>query len=167
MPHQTGFSILTFLLAAVVLLGSLIFVFIGSGPNVQGQLNTQRSAELIAQAQLIAHRLTQCASDYPQGDNGTTFHKAYPPDANPGARAVADLICPGSNQNLWSGVDGVYLPQAPSGFNAWQYTNTATASISITSTAANTYASAIANAASKIGNAASATANTLTVKIIE
>jgi hypothetical protein len=167
MHRQTGFSVLTLMILAIALLTGLAFLLIGSGPNVQGQLNTQRSAELIAQAQLIAHRLTQCTTDYPQGDNGTAFHKAYPRDTNPGARAVADLICPGSNQNLWSGVDGVYLPQAPSGFNAWQYTNTATASISITSTAANTYASAIANAASKIGNAASATPSTLTVKIIE
>jgi len=167
MLRQAGFSILTLLLLAIAVVGGLVFTFIGTGPNVAGQMGAQRAAQLVAQAQLIVHRITKCAADYPNGDNGTALHKAYPSDANPGPLAVASLICPGNNQNLWSGSDGVYPPTAPTSFGAWSYTNAVPAIITITTTQPAAYSVSIAAAAARIGLAASATADTLTVKIVE
>jgi type II secretory pathway pseudopilin PulG len=167
MMRQAGFSILTLLMLVGTMAGALAFLVIGVGPNVQGQMDVQKTAQLLAQAQLIVHRIVKCATDYPSGDNSTAFHKAYPSDTNPGALPVTALVCPGSSQNLWSGVDGVYAPTTPAGFGDWQYTNANPAVISITSSQAGTYSTSIAAAAAKIGIAASATADTLTVKVIE
>lgn len=164
MLRQAGFSILSVLLLAIALLGGLVFVFIGAGPSASGQIGTQRTAQLLAQAQLIVHRIVKCATDYPNGDNGTALHKAYPAGS---AAAIASLTCPGNSQNLWSGVDGVYPPVSPAGFGDWNYTNASPASISITTSQPSAYSSSIAAAAARMGSAASATADTLTVKIIE
>jgi len=173
MHRQSGFSVLTLLLLAATLLAGLAFVFIGGGHNVQGQLNAQKTAQLVAQAQLIVHRITKCATDYPAGDNGTAFHKPYPKDTNPGALAVSALICPGNNQSLWSGVDGVYAPTPIADFGVWTYTNANPAVIAITTDKPDPFNAAIAQAVSKIGAAvASVTtvnvaSDTLTVKVIE
>jgi hypothetical protein len=180
MHRQSGFSVLTLLLLAATLLASLTFAFIGGGPNVQGQLNAQKTAQLVAQAQLIAHRITKCATDYPAGNNGTSFHQPYPKDANPvvpntpTALAVSALTCPGNNsQNLWSGADGVYAPAPIADFGVWKYTNANPAVIAITTDKPDPYNVAIAQAVLKIGAAvASATTvniagDTLTMKVIE
>jgi type II secretory pathway pseudopilin PulG len=169
MSRQSGFSIVTLLFLAVALLAGLAFILIGSGPNVQGQMNAQKTAQLVAQAQLIVHRISKCATDYPNGDNlmVTGLHKAYPADANPGSLAVASLVCPGNSQNLWSGVDGVYPPASIADFGAWTYTNVSPAIIAITTSQPGAYSPSILSAAGKIGPAASATADTLTVKVIE
>lgn len=180
MRRQSGFSVLSLLLLAATLLAGLTFVLIGSGPNVQGQLTAQTSAQLVAQAQLIVHRISKCATDYPNGDNGTGFHKPYPKDANPISPntptplAVSALTCPGNNnQNLWSGTDGVYPPVPITGFGAWMYLNDSTATIFIVANQPSPNTSAIALAISKIGAAtASATqttvaGDTLTVEVIK
>jgi hypothetical protein len=167
MPRQSGFSIVTLLFLATALLAGLAFILIGSGPNVQGQMNAQKTAQLVAQAQLIVHRISKCATDYPNGDNLMGLHKAYPADANPGSLAVSSLVCPGNQQNLWSGVDGVYPPAPITDFGAWTYTNASPAIIAITTPQPSAYAPSILSAAGKIGPAASATADTLTVKVIE
>lgn len=167
MSRQSGFSVLTLLIVAAAMLAGLTFALIGSGPSLQGQLNTQRATQLVAQAQLIVHRITKCAVDYPNGNNGMAVHKAYPADTNPGPLAIKDLVCPGSNQNLWSGVDGVYAPAPLAQLGDWTYTNASPAIISITATDPNDLAAALDRAATQIGPAASATADTLTVKVIE
>ena len=172
MSRQSGFSVLTLLLVVCALAAGLAFVLIGSGPNVQGQLAAQRAAQLVAQAQLITHRITKCATDYPSGDNGSGLHKAYPLDANPGALAVDQLQCPGNNQNLWSGTDGVYAPAPAPGFGSWTYTNGNPVVISIQTLQPETYVAAVATAASRLGTVASigttGVANdTLTIKVIE
>jgi type II secretory pathway pseudopilin PulG len=177
MRRQSGFSVLTLLIVAATLLAGFAFVLIGGGPNVQGQLNAQRASQLVAQAQLMVHRITKCATDYPAGDNGTIYHKAYPKDGNTGAAPVAlaasALVCPGNNQNLWSGVDGVYPPAPIADFGAWTYTNANPAVITITTNKPDLYNAAIAQAVSKMGaSVASATTSsvagdTLTVKVIE
>jgi type II secretory pathway pseudopilin PulG len=176
MHRQSGFSMLTLLLLAATLAAALVFVVVGGGPNVQGQLNAQKAAQLVAQAQLVVHRITKCATDYPAGDNGTTYHKPYPKDGNTGvpvALAVTALVCPGNNQNLWSGVDGTYPPAPIADFGAWTYTNANPAVITITTTKLETNGVAITQAVSKMGSTvASATTgsvagDTLTVKVIE
>lgn len=165
MSRQAGFSVLTLLILVISLLAGTTFVLIGNGPNVQGQMNAQKTAELVAQSQLIVHRIVKCATDYPNGDNGTGLHKAYPAGSS---ITVAALTCPGNgNQNLWSGADGIYLPAPITGFGAWTYTNASPASIAITSAQPATHSSSLASTATRIGPAASATANTLTVKVIE
>lgn len=158
---------LTLLLVVTAVLGGLLFSLIGGGPNVPGQVSSQKSAQLVAQAQLIVHRIVKCATDFPQGDNGTGVHKPYPLDANPGAIAVASLVCPGSSQNLWSGVDGVYAPVVPGGFGGWMYTKTVPVTISITSIQPGVYSASIVQAAARLGVAASASADSLSVKVIE
>ena len=167
MLRQTGFSLLSLLVVAAVLLAGLSFALIGSGPSVSGQLNTQRSAQLVAQAQLIVHRITKCAVDYPNGNNSMAVHKAYPADANPGPLAIKDLVCPGNSQNLWSGKDGIYAPAPLTQFGDWTYTNASPATIRITATEPTGFAAALDKAATQIDPAASATADTLTVKVIE
>lgn len=152
---------------AATLLAGMSFILTGVGPSVPGQINTQRAAQLVAQAQLIVHRISKCAVDYPNGDNGMGLHKAYPADAKPGALAVNALVCPGNNQNLWSGVDGVYAPAPIAQFGEWTYTNASPATISISTIQPNSFARALASAATQIGPAASATAETLSMKVIE
>lgn len=149
------------LVLTVTLVAGLAFVLIGSGPNVQGQMNAQRTSQLVAQAQLIVQRIVKCATDYSEFN---TTASGYP--AGSGV-PVANLLCPANSQNLWSGVDGVYLPSAPASFGAWQYTNDGRISIAITSSLPAEHAFSISAAASKIGPAATATANSLTIKILE
>jgi len=172
MSRQPGFSVLTLLLVVCALAAGLAFVLIGSGSSVQGQLAAQRAAQLVAQAQLITHRITKCATDYPSGDNGSGLHKAYPLDANPGALAVDQLLCPGNSQNLWSGTDGVYAPAPLPGFSSWSYTNGPHAFISIQTLQPDSYCAAIVTAAGRLGIAAtidstSSSNDTLTIKVIE
>lgn len=172
MLRQTGISLLSLLIVAAVLLAGLSFALIGTGPSVSGQLNTQRAAQLVAQAQLIVHRITKCAVDYPNGNNGMAVHKAYPTDSTTSPALgpplpIKNLVCPGNNQNLWSGVDGVYAPAPLAQFGDWTYTNASPAIIRITATDSNDLAAALDRAATQIGPAASASADTLTVKVIE
>lgn len=167
MTRQSGISLLSLLVLIAVLLAGLSFTLIGPSPSVSGQLNTQRAVQLVAQAQLIVHRIAKCAVDYPNGNNGMAVHTAYPADANPGPLAVQDLVCPGNGQNLWSGVDGVYAPAPLAQFGGWTYSNASPATISITSTEPHLFAATLDRAATQIGPAASATADTLTVKVVE
>jgi hypothetical protein len=162
MSRQAGFSVLSLTLVAVTVLGSLALLLVGQGPSVQGQIGSQKTSQLVAQAHLVAHRVVKCATDYPNGSNGESFHPAYPLDG-----AVNTLTCPGSGQNLWSGVDGVYAPAPISGFGTWSYDHAQPISISITAIQPGSYTQAIAAAAQKVGASATASADTLTVKIIE
>lgn len=164
MSRQAGFSILTLLALTVTLVAGLAFVLIGSGPNVPGQMNSQRTSQLVAQAQLIMQRIVKCATDYSE------FNTASPGYPAGSGVPVANLMCPANSQNLWSGVNGVYLPTAPTGFGAWQYTNDSgigRISIVITSSQPVEHTFSISAAASRIGPAATATANSLTIKILE
>jgi hypothetical protein len=167
MYRNSGFSVLSILLVAIGLIGALSFLLLKEGQNIKGHINSQKVTQLVTQSQFIIQRIVKCATDYPNGDNETTSHKAYPLDNNPGSRPVAGLVCPGNNQNLWSGVDGVYYPVPISGFSNWVYTKASPTTISIKANDPAVYSSAIAAAAAKIGVSASATADTLTVKIIE
>ena len=161
---QAGFSILSLLFVGAGLIAALAFLLAGLGPNVSAQVSNQKSVQLQAQAQLIVHRIGKCAADYPAGDNGSGVHKPYPAGAG---GAVSDLICPGSGQNLWSGNDGVYLPSPPAGFSGWTYSNALPAVIEISSVQPGAQSAVLATAATRLGSVASATADTLTIKVIE
>ena len=172
MFRHSGISLLYMLLLIAALMAGLVFVLIGTGPNIQGQLSAQTAAQLVAQGQLILHRITKCATDYPNGNNGSGMHLAYPLDANPGPLAVSSLVCPGSNQNLWSGTDGVYPPAPISGFAAWSYTNANPAVISIQTLQPASYTDAISSAVARLGASASSTTtasagDTLLIKVLE
>jgi type II secretory pathway pseudopilin PulG len=167
MPLQRGFSVLTVLLLAVTIAAALAFLLIGLGPNVAGMMSSQKTTQLVAQAQFIAHRIAKCATDYPSGNNGLATHSAYPLDGNPGAISVSLLVCPGNLQNLWSGTDGVYFPVPITDFAGWTYSNSSPVTISISSNQPGAFTTAIADAASRLGVVATAGASTLTVKVIE
>ncbi|MEY4593362.1 MAG: hypothetical protein RIR18_2257 [Pseudomonadota bacterium] len=163
---QSGFSLLTIMLMAVALASGLAYFVVNAGLNVQGQMNNIRTNQLVAQAQFIAQRIAKCATDYPDGNNGTGFHIPYP--AGSTTVNVPTLTCPKTTQNLWSGVDGVYLLQPPEGFGAWSYINDGTGvKISITANDPTAYATPISSAATRIGTQASSTSDTLSMFILQ
>lgn len=162
--YQAGFSLLTIILMVVSLAAGLAYFVANAGLNVQGQLNNLRTNQLVAQAQFIAQRIAKCATDYPDGNNSTGFHIAYPagsPSVN-----VSTLTCPKTTQNLWSGVDGVYLPQPPDGFSVWTYTNDAT-EIKIAITAITADPATLTSATTRIGSQATVAGSTLTLTILK
>ena len=167
MRQQRGVSLVTMLVLVVIIAAALAYLLVGAGLNVSGMLAGQKATQLAAQAEFIVQRIAKCATDYPGGNNGLATHSAYPLDGNPGAISVASLVCPGNSQNLWTGVDGVYLPVPITDFSAWTYTNSSPVSVSISPTQAGTYATALAAAAARLGSVASVTGSTLTVKVIE
>ncbi len=156
MVRQSGVSILAILLVVVTLAGGMAYLLVTSGSNVQAHRNTQVTAQLVAQAQLIAHRVTKCATDYPENNDGSSIHAAYPAG---NATPVTSLICPTPNMNLWSGVDGVFPPTPIDGFGAWTYTKAANPGeetyIEITSSQPSVHAAALSASAAKMGVAAS------------
>ena len=169
MPRQSGFSLLMLIGLVVMLAAGLTFLLISPGTNVQGQTNSYKTTQLVAQAQLIVHRISKCAVDNSNSNNYTSIHIPYPLGAS---KPVAELTCPTpSAPNLWSGADGVYPPAPIDGFGAWFYTKAVAANaptvIYIASTQPNAYTAAISAAAAKIGSAASAAADTLTVEVIK
>ena len=153
-----------FFIAAAGILGGSVFLLVGSGAFVSAQVDRNLASQLVAQGQLIAHRVAKCAADYPQGDNGTGSFRAYP--AGEGV-LVSALECPGNHQNLWSGVDGVYLPAKPPDFSDWRYSKSGPVRIEITSQRPAAHVGVLQNVAGRLGGAASVNAGTLTIKIIE
>lgn len=162
--RQRGFSLLTLSFLAAGVLGGIVFLISGSGIQSSGQVDRNLVAQLVAQGQLIAHRIAKCAADYPQGNNGSGSYLPYPLGSGV---AVSTLVCPGNGQNLWSGVDGVYLPPRPTGFADWTYSKFGPVSIEITSLTPALHGQVLSTAASRLGGAARVNAGTLTLKIIE
>lgn len=123
--QQGGFAISLILVAIVLLAVLAAMTSISSNVNVSGPMLDKMVTELVSQGQLIRQRINQCVLEYPAGDNGTTFNISYPAGAV--ATSVYSLTCPGApagSQDLWSGVDGVFLPKVPhTDFNEWQYVN--------------------------------------------
>ena len=128
-------------------------------------------ARLRLQGDTIRARVVDCATAYPNGDNGSGFAPAFPAAAT--ARSVDVLTCPGApvaQQALWSGGDGVFAPGPVTGFGGWQYVNDASG-IRITLVAANPTDAAADRAMRRIvgaqpASAASWTAPTLTLWIL-
>ncbi len=159
------------LIAAIVLSGVVAASQARSGSTAaKVQRIDTAVASLNAQANMTRQVLTQCALDYPSGDNGTGFTIAYP--AATAATALTGLQCPGAPagfKDFWGGRNGVFEPVAPSGFGAWTYLNNATG-VSLTITAASADAALVA-AMDRVAAAYSATEATrsglsLTVWII-
>lgn len=119
-----------------------------------------------AAASLITTKIRYCPLSFPGGNNGTGFAVQYPGAAT--AADVSTLVCPGrSAYTLFTGADGVFLPQTPGGFTGWSYINDASGVrivlVSDGSTARN---SILANIAKKFNTtAATYSAGTLTVWI--
>lgn len=125
--HQGGFA-LVYVLAAIFLMGVLSAgMALAFRSNGQASGQQALAAQLVAQANLVRQKISQCAVEFPAGDNGTGFHPSYP--ATPVSGLVSDLACPGAPvgaNNLWTGTDGTFLPRPPTGFTAWTYVNDAT-----------------------------------------
>ncbi|MBZ0158351.1 MAG: hypothetical protein K8I29_19310 [Alphaproteobacteria bacterium] len=114
----------THLLAAVLLSATLAAVLARSG-RVDATFFTKSGivSQIVAQANMIRQKVVACSTLYPSGNNGTGNHISYPGGNDV---AVSTLTCPGSGQNLWTGVDGQTLPKAPNGFSDWKYINDTT-----------------------------------------
>lgn len=134
--------------------------------NAQFYFTKSASTNLVAQANIIRERVLACAIMYPNGDNGTGFHIAYPGGTGV---AVSTLTCPGSSVNLWTGIDGAMSLPPITGFGVWTYANDATSvRISITTTSSAGYGAAMTQALARFNtsaNEASIAGSTFTVVI--
>jgi hypothetical protein len=152
--RQRGFTV-AYLIGGVALLSLATAAMVRSSYNssaVDQEWST--ATQMVAQANLLRQKILDCASQ--GGDNGSANHPAYPTGSGV---AAATLTCPYGGLSLLTGTDGVFLPPAPSGFNAWTYTNNVTnvtlrlqASSSVDATR---NANAMTSAAAKFGANAS------------
>lgn len=161
---QRGLALYTMLLMVAAIVIPLTY-FVSNNGVASNAINTNNKAtQLSSQARLIMQMVYSCTSNYPTGNNGGTTHLPYP--ATPTGNLVSNLVCPGTSANLWTGVDGAYLPVIPTDFGAWQYVNDAT-SVRITTTTTNltAWANAINQVVSQFGSQASLSGSTLTITI--
>ena len=167
--NNKGFAIGVILLC-VALIAILAAGFAISSRGLPANIYTGACvSELVSQANLIRTKIGKCGVDYPEGDNGTSFHKTYPAGAT--ETEVSALTCPGASaesNGLWTGIDGTFLPKTPTGFNSWKYFNDATsARIIIQTTSASSYGTCMEKTAAKFSNSeASVSGDTLTFTII-
>lgn len=150
LKNNNGFAIGTILIV-VVLIGLIAGGLALAGKHVAENVHIDQAAtQLVAQANLIRQKITHCVVEYPEGDNGTGTSVQYPSGNN---IEVSTLTCPGApvgSNNLWTGVDGTFLPPQPTGFTSWKYTNDAGGvKIVIQTSIANTYAPAMNKALAK------------------
>lgn len=153
--NQQGFAVLAALIMAVVLVGALTqMVAFSDTMGLRNQAYGNAAAQVAAQADLIRTRVLLCGSDYPDGNNGTSYHPALPGGTGV---SVGLMTCPGTGQNLWSGTDGVTLPPPPKFMGGvWWYTNdVAGARIAIGGDQAT-----LSMAAARLGSMATVTAGT-------
>lgn len=154
------------MIMAAMIVASLSYLIGGNGLASTAITSNNKSAQIVAQANLILQQIYGCVSNYPTGNNGGSFHLAYP--ATPTASLVSNLVCPGTSANLWTGVDGIYLPTMPGDFGAWTYTNDATSvRIATTTTNLTAWQGAMTNAAAKFGAQASISGSTLTITVTQ
>jgi len=163
-----GFAVVSLVLMVIALMAVIAGAIAISSRSYNAAVAINNTVtQLVAQANLIRQKVTQCVIEYSEGDNGTGFHKTYPAGTNVD---VSTLTCPGApagSNNLWTGSDSVFLPNPPVGFNAWKYTNDATSvRISIQTTNVSGYGTAMSKAAAKFSSSeASVSGDTLTVTI--
>lgn len=194
--YQAGMAMFSMIIAITLALGALGAVLSQGASSTRATSIHALATQIVSQANLIRSQVMTCANGDPAtgqtGDNGTGVNPAFPytgsaagtkvggsPAGTSGA--VADLYCPrtvsgsswvvgSSDTNLWSGIGGVFLPQPPTGFNAWQFSNSASlvkVSISVGGTNAEALA-AVSQAAAKFGSAEVSTAisNTIVICIV-
>lgn len=128
---QSGLTVISMLFAAVFLI-ALLSVMVSRDLGNAAQVSVySKTSQIVAQAQLIRAMVIKCVTDYPSGDNGTAIHKAYPLGT---AVLVTAITCPGSgtvatidasDELIFSGNDGVFMPVQIQDFGAWTYTNDA------------------------------------------
>ena len=129
--NQSGMAILIMILMIVVIMAAVTYVVSQPGPNTQSMVTSNVAAQIVAQAQMIRQQIESCVTNYPNGNNGGTAYLPYPATPTPATGTpfdqnwVSSLVCPGSGQNLFTGVgsSGVFLPPQPSGMTAWRYSN--------------------------------------------
>lgn len=82
---------------------------------------------LKAQTETIRARVAQCVIENPSGNNGTGYKPEYP--GAPVPVALSTIVCPGAppaSSAIWSGRDGVFVPQPPAAFaGPYAYVNDA------------------------------------------
>ena len=115
--RERGFAV-GMILMGIALLGVVTYaIAAGSRSSASGMTGVGRIASLTAQAGLIRQSVEHCSLNWADG--------AMP--ATPTGGLVSNLVCPGVNQNIWTGTVAAAgpLPAPPAGFNAWTYANDA------------------------------------------
>jgi hypothetical protein len=147
---------MTFIFAAAALVSVMTaMALLSSNRASKADQQWGTASQITAQANLLRQKILECAAQ--SQDNATGVHKAYPIGS---ATAASALTCPvtgaavGTWANIFTGLDGVFLPPAPTGFGAWTYTNDATSvRLALAASGASTsYSMAIAAAAKQFGN---------------
>lgn len=161
---QTGFAVLSVLLATIALL-ALVATAIGTmsrGPDMASGVGVEAAAmQIVGQTAGPMAQLALCAMSWPLADNGTGFHPRYPG----GSGTVRSRDCPGTGARIFDVTNGFVMVAPPPGYAGWDYVNDA-ASVRITLTANDAgHVPALVRAAQKIGPAASVTGSTLSVMV--
>lgn len=167
--RQAGFAL------GYLLLFVALFALISASVIQANQRNSRMPAihaaadKIVQQGEYIRGHLATCAILYPLGDNGTGFHLAYPGGSGV---ATSTIECPGNpsaNKNLWTGIDGNFLPANITGFGSWIYTNDATGvKLTLTSTGEADYNIAASMAAAKyVATEAGQAGNVFTLWVIK
>lgn len=154
--QQSGASLLVILVGTVALAGTVVYML--AAPGFPAARINQRNigAQLISQAQYIRQQIHRCASEYPEGDGLARLNNALPIGGNGSSVQVASLTCPGTGLGLWTGADGAYRIQQPSGFGAWTYQYypaTGVINIAIASVPGRDMSAAISHAVVTMGSA--------------
>ena len=124
------------------------------------------TSSVYAAANVISTKIRYCPLSFPGGDNGTGYAIQYP-----GATTevlVVSLVCPGrSAYTLFTGGDGVFLPQTPAQFTGWTYLNDSLGvRIKLVSDGSDAHNAILANVAAKFTTTeASLSGSTLTIWI--
>ena len=157
---QSGFGLIIMLLIAITFI-IVLAVSMRDGTNLSLMMGNNNIVQMeVAQASLIRARILQCGTDYPTGNNGTTYNINYPSAST--ATNVSALICPGNSTNLWAQSDGVTMPAGLSGFGQWQFANDASGMrLTIGASTTNT-TNLLSTIAISLGSQASVSSSTLT-----
>lgn len=161
LSRQRGVAILSMLFMAVVLAVAVTRLMTATDTvGVRNQAESNYASQVAAQANLIRSRILLCASDYPDGNNGTAYRPALPAAAL--EVDVSTLVCPGTTQSLWNGTDGVTYPPTPKmTTTVWVYVNDAvSARLAIAGDTA-----MLSKAAARLGPDATLSGSNLTYKV--
>jgi hypothetical protein len=190
---QRGIAIFSIVLALVISLGAIAMVMAVNNPSTRSTAVNNVAVTMTAQANMIRSQIMNCVNGDPAtgttGDNGTALNISFPYTGSAAGvvtgggvlGTVSSLYCPrtvsgaswivgASDANLWSGLNGVFLPVPPSGFSAWQFSNT-TNLVKISTSYVGTNAesaAAITQAATKFSSSevSTSTANTFVVCVV-
>lgn len=134
-------SALIYILIAIALLAALTVTFMEPSSQQTTSQNTfQTVADLNAQINTVRSAVQECVLNYPAGEAGLVGTPNFPYPINPSSTylvspdandQVRNIRCPGNpggvskdHADIFSGSSGKFMPQPPSLFGEWVYSNT-------------------------------------------